>query len=32
MGIYFFTMGNGGAYDNIKILHNTLWNVFVTPV
>jgi len=32
MGIYFFTMGNGGAYDKIRILHNTLWNVFVTPV
>ena len=32
MGIYFFTMGDGGAYDKIKILHNTLWNVFVTPV
>ena len=32
MGIYFFTMGNGGGYDRIKILHNTLWNVYVTPV
>ena len=32
MGIYFFTMGNGGGYDKIKILHNTLWNVFLTPV
>ena len=32
MGIYFFTMGSGGAYDKIKILHNTLWNVFTTPV
>ena len=32
MGIYFFTMGSGGAYDKIQILHNTLWNVFVTPV
>ena len=32
MGIYFFTMGNGGAYDKIRILHNTLWNVYTTPV
>ena len=32
MGIYFFTMGDGGAYDQIKILHNTLWNVYTTPV
>jgi hypothetical protein len=32
MGIYFFTMGSGGGYDKIKILHNTLWNVYVTPV
>jgi outer membrane receptor protein involved in Fe transport len=32
MGIYFFTMGDGGAYDQIKILHNTLWNVGTTPV
>ena len=32
MGIYFFTMGNGGAYDKVRILHNTLWNVFTTPV
>ena len=32
MGIYFFTMGDGGAYDQIKILHNTLWMVYVTPV
>ena len=23
MGIYFFTLGNGGAYDKIRILHNT---------
>ena len=32
MGIYFFTMGNGGAYDKIRIYHNTLWNVGTTPV
>lgn len=32
MGIYFFTMANGGGYNNVKILHNTLWNVFTTPV
>ena len=32
MGIYFFTMGNDASYNKIKILHNTLWNVFVTPI
>ena len=32
MGIYFFTMGSGGGYDKIKIFHNTLWNVSVTPI
>ena len=32
MGIYFFTMGSGGGYDKIKILHNTLWNVFTNPI
>ena len=32
MGIYFFTMGTGGGYDKIKIFHNTLWNVSVTPI
>jgi len=32
MGIYFFTMSEGGDYDQIKILHNTLWNVYTTPV
>lgn len=32
MGIYFFTMDNGGGYHNIKILHNTLWNVWTTPI
>ena len=31
MGIYFFLIGTGG-YDNIKILHNTLWKVSVTPI
>ncbi len=31
MGIYFFIIGSGG-YDNIKILHNTLWKVSVTPI
>ena len=32
MGIYFFSIGTGGGYDKIKILHNTLWNVSVTPI
>lgn len=31
MGIYFFLMGSGG-YNNVKILHNTLWKVSVTPI
>ena len=31
MGIYFFLIGSGG-YNNIKILHNTLWLVSVTPI
>lgn len=32
MGVYFFTMGKSGGYDKVKILHNTLWKVSVTPV
>ena len=31
MGVYFFTFGSGG-YNNIKILHNTLWKVTVAPI
>ena len=31
MGIYFFLIGSGGS-NNIKILHNTLWLVSVTPI
>ena len=31
MGIYFFLIGTGG-YNNVKILHNTLWKVSVTPI
>ena len=32
IGISFFTMGAGGGYNNVKIFHNTLWNVDVTPI
>lgn len=30
IGIYFFLIGSGGLYNNIKILHNTLWKVSVS--
>ena len=29
MAIYFFQIGNGG-YNNIKILHNTMWLISTT--
>ena len=31
IGIYFFLIGTGG-YNNVKIIHNTLWKVSVTPI
>ena len=32
VGIYFFMQDIGGGYNNVRILHNTLWNVHVTPI
>lgn len=32
IGISFFIMGSGGGYNEVKILHNTLWNVDLTPL
>ena len=32
IGIYFSLPDIGGAYDNVRIIHNTLWNVHVTPI
>ena len=32
IGISFSPLGNGGGYNNIRIFHNTLWNVDLTPL
>ena len=32
IGISFSIVGVGGGYNNVKILHNTLWNVEMTPI
>ena len=32
MGIYFFQIGDGSGYSNIKILFNTMWYVSVAPL
>jgi len=32
MGIYFFQIGDGSGYSNVKILFNTMWYVSVAPL
>ena len=32
IGIYYSNKNINGGYDNVRILHNTLWNVHVTPI
>ena len=32
MGIYFFQIGEGSGYSNVKILFNTMWQVSVAPL
>jgi len=32
MGIYFFQIGEGSGYSNVKILFNTMWYVSVAPL
>ena len=32
MGIYFFQIGDGSGYSNVKILFNTIWYVSVAPL